>query len=83
MLYFIPPAPPPPGAAAAASDLSGGYISAADTVVSLADGAAFLTFDGIHFAHARGTVFGSAPKATVANITGAWRSALLETEHMF
>eukprot|EP01050_Picozoa_sp_SAG11_P013716 SAG11_NODE_1622_length_4561_cov_2.741820_1_plen_1115_part_00 len=63
MLYFVPP--PPSGAA----DLSAGYISVADSVLSLQDGASFISFRGLRFAHSRGTIIQTAPNASVSNIT--------------
>ena len=50
-------------------DLSGGFISVADTVLKLQDGATFLTFEGLSFAHARGTIFTTDVNASVSNIT--------------
>ena len=66
MLYFMPP---PPTLDRGAADLSGGYISVADSVLSLQDGASFISFRGLRFAHSRGTIIQTAPNASVSNIT--------------
>ena len=67
MLYFLPPSAADGDGQHA--DLSGGFISVADTVLKLQDGAAFLTFEGLSFAHARGTIFTTDVNASVSNIT--------------
>ena len=64
MLYFIPPT-----GMAESSDLSGAYVSVADSVLTLQDGSSFISFQSLQFAHSRGTIVKTAPGASVSNIT--------------
>jgi parallel beta-helix repeat protein len=65
MLYFQPPAgswPPPAGAGA----LEGAYVSSASHLVVLQDGTEHVSFRGISWQHARGTVIKS--EGTVSHV---------------